>query len=218
MNSDWTKWRRCIVIWIYRGALIPWMLPMFSVELLVRRNCVIIVLVVTDILLLGSTLYVHTIDVFNIYLVLSIGQPTILPLPTMIIILDDWCYAKCTMIGSLRHLTVKVMLPFGRGGGGYVITDRGYPICYGFVNPIIVSFYDYHSVVWGEWVESVRKGVERLLSHWRIVSCGLRVIYCTIKFLLSLQLSECVVYCTIVCWSMTIWLNLSGRILTPTHW
>ena len=54
---------------------------------------------------------------------------------------------------------------FWRGGGGYVITDRGYPICYGFVNPIIVSFYDYHSVVWGEWVESVRKGVERLLSH-----------------------------------------------------
>ena len=35
---------------------------------LVPQSYVIIVLVVTDILLLGSTLYVHTIDVFNIYI------------------------------------------------------------------------------------------------------------------------------------------------------
>ena len=47
--------------------------------------------------------------------------------------------------------------------GGYVITDGSYPTCYGFMNPF-VSSYDYHSVVWGEWIESVRKDVERLFG------------------------------------------------------
>ena len=46
---------------------------------------------------------------------------------------------------------------------GYVITDGGYPTCYGFVNHIVPS-YDYHSVVWGEWIESVRNDVERLFG------------------------------------------------------
>ena len=32
-----------------------------------------------------------------------------------------------------------------------------------FVNPIVPS-YDYHSVVWGEWIESVRNDVERLFG------------------------------------------------------
>ena len=45
-------------------------------------------------------------------------------------------------------------------GGYYVITDGSYPTCYGFMNPF-VSSYDYHSVVWGEWIESVRKDVDR---------------------------------------------------------
>ena len=44
-----------------------------------------------------------------------------------------------------------------------MITDGGYPTCYGFVNPIVPS-YDYHSVVWGEWIESVLKDVERLFG------------------------------------------------------
>ena len=49
--------------------------------------------------------------------------------------------------------------------GGYVITDGGYPAtCYGFDNPIVPS-HDYHSVV-GEWIESVRKDVERLFGCW----------------------------------------------------
>ena len=63
---------------------------MFSGELVLWSYVNIIVLVVRDILLLGSTLlYDHTIDVFNIYLLLSTGQPMILPLRTMIIIIPD---------------------------------------------------------------------------------------------------------------------------------
>jgi hypothetical protein len=63
----------------------------------------------------------------------------------------------------------RIFRTFNRQGditfwrGGYVITDGGYPTCYGFVNPIVPS-YDYHSVVWGEWIESVRKDVERLFG------------------------------------------------------
>ena len=48
-------------------------------------------------------------------------------------------------------------------GGGYVTTDGGYQTCFGFMNPIVPSYY-YHFVVWGEWVESVRKDVERLFG------------------------------------------------------
>ena len=63
---------------------------MFSGERGVHLTCgIIVLLVVTDILLWGSILYVHTIDEFNTYLVLSTGQPMILPLRIMIIILDD---------------------------------------------------------------------------------------------------------------------------------
>ncbi len=63
----------------------------------------------------------------------------------------------------------RIFRTFNRQGditywrGGYVITDCGYPTCYGFVNPTVPS-YDYHSVVWGEWIESVRKDVERLFG------------------------------------------------------
>ena len=96
------------------------------------------------------------------------------------------------MIGSLRHLIVKEMLPLG---GGYVITDGGYyPTCYGFVNPI-VPFYDYHSVVvWVEWIESVRKDVERIFGALknRFVWLKSSLLYHKIPTI------------TIVCWSMTI--------------
>ena len=106
----------------------------------------IIVLVVTDILLWGSISYVLTIVGFNMFLVLSMGPPMILPLRIMIIILVGLCFAKYTRIVYFGPSIVKEMSPFG--GGGYVITDGGYPTCYGFMNPIVPS-YDYHSVVWG---------------------------------------------------------------------
>ena len=61
-----------------------------------------------------------------------------------------------------RTLNRQKLRTFWRGG--YVITDGSYPTCYGFMNPF-VSSYDYHSVVWGEWIESVRKDVvERLFG------------------------------------------------------
>ena len=63
----------------------------------------------------------------------------------------------------------RIFRTFNRQGdvifwmGGYVITEGGYPTCYGFVSPIVPS-NDYHSVVWGEWIESVRKDVERIFG------------------------------------------------------
>ena len=47
--------------------------------------------------------------------------------------------------------------------GAYLITDGVYPTCYSFLNPNLLN-YDYHTVVWGEWLESVRKEVERLFG------------------------------------------------------
>ena len=41
-----------------------------------------------------------------------------------------------------------------------MITDGGYPTCYSFVNPNLPD-YAYHSVLWAEWLESIRKDVER---------------------------------------------------------
>ena len=95
------------------------------------------------------------------------------------------------MIGCFGPSIGKEMLPFG-GGGGYFITDGGYPTCYGFVNPIVPS-YDYHSVVWGEWVESVRKDVERRFGALknRFVWLKSNILYHKIPP--SLQLSEFVV-------------------------
>ena len=124
--------------------------------------CGIIVLVVTDILLWGSISYVHTIVGFNTFLVLSTGPSMISPLRIMIIILEG-------LLMLCQVHTDRIFRTFNRQGdvtfwrGGYVITDGGYPTCYGFMNPIVPS-YDYHSVVWGEWVESVRKDVERLFG------------------------------------------------------
>ena len=47
--------------------------------------------------------------------------------------------------------------------GVYLITDGGYPTCYSFLNPNLLN-YNYHTVVWDEWLESVRKDVERLFG------------------------------------------------------
>ena len=65
--------------------------------------------------------------------------------------------------------TDRVFRTFNRLGditywrGAYLITDGGYPTCYSFLNPNLLN-YDYHTVVWGEWLESVRKDVERLFG------------------------------------------------------
>ena len=63
----------------------------------------------------------------------------------------------------------RVFKTYNRNGdvtywcGAYLITDGGYPTCYSFVNPNLPD-YAYHSVLWGEWLESIRKDVERLFG------------------------------------------------------
>ena len=48
--------------------------------------------------------------------------------------------------------------------GAYLICDGGYPPkCVCFVDPALTD-YEYHTVVWAEWLESVRKDVERLFG------------------------------------------------------
>jgi hypothetical protein len=47
--------------------------------------------------------------------------------------------------------------------GAYLICDGGYPKCVCFVDPAFTD-YEYHTVVWAEWLESVRRDVERLFG------------------------------------------------------
>ena len=112
----------------------------------------------------------------------------------------------------------RIFRTFNRQGditfwrGGYIITDGGYPTCYGFVNPIVPS-YNYHSVVWGEWIEFVRKkDVERLFGALKNRFVWLKS---TLRSRQSLQRSRFAIFYTIVFWSMMVWLILTGRILIP---
>jgi hypothetical protein len=63
----------------------------------------------------------------------------------------------------------RVFKTYNRNGditywcGAYLITDGGYPTCYSFVNPNLPD-WAYHSVLWAEWLESIRKDVERLFG------------------------------------------------------
>ncbi len=47
--------------------------------------------------------------------------------------------------------------------GAYLKCDGGYPKCVCFVDPALTD-YEYHSVVWTELLESVRKDIERLFG------------------------------------------------------
>jgi hypothetical protein len=48
--------------------------------------------------------------------------------------------------------------------GAYLIGDGGYPKCVSFVDPTTLIYYEYLTVSWAEWLESVRKDVERLFG------------------------------------------------------
>jgi hypothetical protein len=73
--------------------------------------------------------------------------------------------------------------------GGYVIVDGGYPKMAMFMDPSI-ELYDYNSVMWAEWLESIRKDVEcvfgfiknrfRLLRN-RVVYHDYRIIHNAVK-------------------------------------
>jgi len=45
--------------------------------------------------------------------------------------------------------------------GAYVICDGGYPKCFCFIDTTLTD-YDYHAVIWSEWLESIRKDSERV--------------------------------------------------------
>ena len=64
---------------------------------------------------------------------------------------------------------VRIFSTYDREGGltywsgAYLICDGGYPKCVCFVDPALTDC-EYHSVVWTEWLESVRKDIERLFG------------------------------------------------------
>ena len=47
--------------------------------------------------------------------------------------------------------------------GGYVLVDGGYPKCFAFIDPTL-SDYEFHTVIWSEWLESIRKDSERTFN------------------------------------------------------
>ena len=76
-------------------------------------------------------------------------------------------YPREVMMG-LRHHD-RTFTTYNREGGitywrgGYLLVDGGYPKCFAFIDPTL-SDYEYHTVVWSEWHESIRKDVERTFN------------------------------------------------------
>jgi hypothetical protein len=76
-------------------------------------------------------------------------------------------YPRDVMLGNVH--ADRVFSTYDREGGltywsgAYLICDGGYPKCVCFVDPALTD-YEYHTVVWTEWLESVRKDVERLFG------------------------------------------------------
>ena len=78
-------------------------------------------------------------------------------------------YPREVMLGNVHQ--DRVFRTFDREGviplwrGAYLICDGGYPKCVSFVDPTLMD-YEYLTASWAEWLESVRKDVERLFI-WR---------------------------------------------------
>ena len=76
-------------------------------------------------------------------------------------------YPREVMLGNV-HKEI-VFQTYDRQGilrtwrGAYIICDGGYPKCVCFVDPSLLD-YEFHTVSWSEWLESVRKDVERLFG------------------------------------------------------
>ena len=76
-------------------------------------------------------------------------------------------YPRDVMLGNVH--AQRIFSTYDREGGltnwsgAYLICDGGYPKCVCFVDPAFTD-YKYHTVVWAEWLESVRKDVERLFG------------------------------------------------------
>ena len=76
-------------------------------------------------------------------------------------------YPREVMMGQ-RH-NDRTFTTYNREGGltywrgGYLLTDGGYPKCFAFIDSTLAD-YEYHSVIWSEWHESIRKDVERTFN------------------------------------------------------
>jgi hypothetical protein len=76
-------------------------------------------------------------------------------------------YPRDVMLGNVH--AQRIFSTYDREGGltnwsgAYLICDGGYPKCVCFVDPAFTD-YEYHTVVWAEWLESVRKDVWRLFG------------------------------------------------------
>jgi len=76
-------------------------------------------------------------------------------------------YPRDVMNGNVHQ--DRVFRTYDREGvillwrGAYLICDGGYPKCVSFVDPTLMD-YEYLTVSWAEWLESVRKDVERLFG------------------------------------------------------
>ena len=76
-------------------------------------------------------------------------------------------YPRDVMFGNVH--AGRIFSTYDREGGltnwsgAYLICDGGYPKCVCFVDPALTD-YEYHTVVWAEWLKSVRKDVERLFG------------------------------------------------------
>ena len=83
-----------------------------------------------------------------------------------IIITYNDSYPRKIMLGSCHQDRI-----FRTYEGAYLICDGGYPKCVSFVDPTLMD-YEYHTVSWAEWLESVRKDVERLFGALKCVFGG----------------------------------------------
>jgi hypothetical protein len=76
-------------------------------------------------------------------------------------------YPRDVMLGNVHQ--DRVFRTYDREGvillwrGAYLICDGGYPKCVSFVDPTLMD-YEYLTASWAEWLESVRKDVERLFG------------------------------------------------------
>ena len=76
-------------------------------------------------------------------------------------------YPRDVMNGNVHQ--DRVFRTYDREGiillwrGAYLICDGGYPKCVSFIDPTLMD-YEYLTVSWAEWLELVRKDVERLFG------------------------------------------------------
>ena len=76
-------------------------------------------------------------------------------------------YPREVMLGNVHQ--DRLFRTYDREGilllwrGAYLICDGGYPNCVRFVDPTLMD-YEYLTVSWAEWLESVCKDVEKLFG------------------------------------------------------